>query len=61
MVLVRNKKTYPSIIFKYPFLSRLDEVQEELLYYRWCRRSSFYVKVFLCNGLGAVRQAILSL
>ena len=52
------------------FLVRLDKVQEELLYYprrrRW-RRPPCYKNVkdfmlsFLCDGQGAVRQAILSL
>ena len=50
----------------FPFLACLDEVQEELLYYPWRRRwrwrwqnvKVFYVKVFLCDGQGAARQAI---
>ena len=48
------------------FLARLDEVQEELLYcvgvgsgVRVSKK--FNVKVFLCDGQGAVRRAILSL
>ena len=48
------------------FLAGLDEVQEELLYYpgvgvRGGVSKKFNVKVFLCDGQGPVRQAILSL
>ena len=48
------------------FLARLDKVQEELLYYPGVGAGvgiskKFNVKVFLCDGQGAVRRAILSL
>ena len=56
----------------YCFLARLDEVQEELLYYPDVGvgvgvgigvgvSKKFNVKVFLCDGQGAVRRVILSL
>ena len=58
-----------------PFLARLDKVQEELLYYtgvcvgvgvgigggRVSKMLKFLRLSFLCDGQGAVRQAILSL
>ena len=54
------------------FLACLDEVQEELLYYAGIGvgvgvgggigvNKMFNFKSFLCDGQGAVRQAILSL
>ena len=53
------------------FLARLDEVQEDLLYYPPVLASaavavsvlakSLTLKVFLCDGQGAVRRAVLSL